>query len=277
MESKGLEVDHFRPVGSPKSGPNYWWLAYDPGNYLFACTFCNAHVKHDQFPLQEGAPRVTWETRSTLSGERRILLDPSSDIVENLFDIDDDGWLIPSQVLAPAHHEQVQSVIDFFRLNTDPLTRRSRLKIVDDSLRAVRDEDWGRLRQLAVRHREHSLVAWLILRDAVPEQLPGPAEELRDRIRMLWQDLRLQVAENLRAREEGKKVRPFERREVESIYWALIVLQNDPPGGPPELVEDVMAELFAQEPEAAVQAEIRRGFRSLQQQTLRRSANQEIL
>lgn len=61
-------VDHFRPksrVYEEKTHPGYWWLAFSPDNYRFACTYCNSRRhdvggtsggKHDHFPLADGSP-----------------------------------------------------------------------------------------------------------------------------------------------------------------------------------------------------------------------------
>jgi hypothetical protein len=81
-------VDHFRPKGrvadadKPHSG--YRWLAFDQGNYRYACTFCNsrrkgvdqktAGGKADRFPLIDESKRLY--AAGPLDQEQPVLLDP---------------------------------------------------------------------------------------------------------------------------------------------------------------------------------------------------------
>ncbi|MCX4860255.1 HNH endonuclease [Streptomyces canus] len=92
-------VDHFRPksrVYEDKGHPGYWWLAFSPANYRFACTFCNSRRhdvggtsggKHDHFPLVDGSPRAV-DPYTPLSVENPLLLDPcwKSDVAAFWFD-----------------------------------------------------------------------------------------------------------------------------------------------------------------------------------------------
>lgn len=81
-------VDHFRPKGrvsdaaKPHSG--YRWLAFEPSNYRYSCTFCNSRRKDveggtaggkgDRFPLIDESARVY--SPGPIDGERPTLLDP---------------------------------------------------------------------------------------------------------------------------------------------------------------------------------------------------------
>ncbi|MFT4926524.1 MAG: hypothetical protein ACI8WB_002622 [Phenylobacterium sp.] len=84
------DVEHFRPKGAvtneaddPVSHPGYYWLAYDVGNLLPACTICNQAStigdikigKHSRFPV-EGvhATEPGGETQ-----EQPLLINPASD------------------------------------------------------------------------------------------------------------------------------------------------------------------------------------------------------
>src|SRR5262249_34517888 len=85
VSTDGLDVDHFRPKGRLSDDPNhsgYWWLAYDCSNYLLGCTVCNQKRKRSSFPIRRGSIRCTYETRASIREERRVLLDPSDDPVE---------------------------------------------------------------------------------------------------------------------------------------------------------------------------------------------------
>jgi hypothetical protein len=174
MATNGLDVEHFRPKGKAKSDPTqsgYWWLAYDPSNYLLGCTVCNQKRKSTSFRLEPGALRTTWETRANIGNERRILLDPSEDAIEGLFELEWDDLncrLLPHSGLSPPESGRVQAVIDFFGLNLDPEIRKQRLRVHDEAIQAAHEHDWNRLRRMAMAHNEHSFVAWFVLREKAP-------------------------------------------------------------------------------------------------------------
>jgi hypothetical protein len=81
-------VDHFRPkkrvsdAQNPHSG--YRWLAFDPANFRYACTFCNCKRKDvdgdteggkaDRFPLMNEVDRLYVE--GPIHNEQPALLDP---------------------------------------------------------------------------------------------------------------------------------------------------------------------------------------------------------
>ncbi|HFT3224748.1 TPA: HNH endonuclease [Klebsiella pneumoniae] len=81
-------VDHFRPKGRVSDATNphdgYRWLAFEPSNFRYACTFCNSRRKDvdggtvggkaDRFPLQNEAQRV-YQAGSVIN-EMPTLLDP---------------------------------------------------------------------------------------------------------------------------------------------------------------------------------------------------------
>jgi hypothetical protein len=48
------DVEHFRPkaaVTEDPTHPGYWWLAYEPSNYLPSCQLCNQDAKQNHFPI----------------------------------------------------------------------------------------------------------------------------------------------------------------------------------------------------------------------------------
>jgi hypothetical protein len=54
------DVEHYRPksgIADDKTHSGYYWLAYDPLNYLPACNRCN-NSKSNHFPLAMGSPRA---------------------------------------------------------------------------------------------------------------------------------------------------------------------------------------------------------------------------
>lgn len=75
-EEKGNDVEHYRPK------VQYWWLAWDWDNLLFACQQCNRFSKRAQFPLAQGSQPLTAE-QAAPGSEVALLLDPR---VDNPFD-----------------------------------------------------------------------------------------------------------------------------------------------------------------------------------------------
>ncbi|WP_336033135.1 hypothetical protein [Acinetobacter bereziniae] len=79
-------VDHFRPKNRVSDAINehkgYKWLAFEPSNFRYACTFCNSRRlggntsggKADRFPLIDEASRVYIE--GSIDQEFPMLLDP---------------------------------------------------------------------------------------------------------------------------------------------------------------------------------------------------------
>lgn len=81
-------VDHFRPKGkvsdATKPHAGYRWLAFDEGNFRYACTYCNSRRKDlengtaggkaDRFPLVNEAHRVY--AVGAVAAEQPLLLDP---------------------------------------------------------------------------------------------------------------------------------------------------------------------------------------------------------
>ena len=71
QDRSDMVVDHFRPKGrvseAEEEHEGYWWLAFQPENYRFSCTYCNSHRKgtdgrlggkQDHFPLVDESKRV---------------------------------------------------------------------------------------------------------------------------------------------------------------------------------------------------------------------------
>ncbi len=246
LTERPLDLEHFRP----KTG--YWWLAYEAENYLLGCTACNRDRKGTQFPLRTGAIRVTYDTRHTLPAEQRILLDPVADDVESCFALSNDAscQILPASHLAPVERERVQEVIDFFGLNLDLTVRKRRSQVYENAILAVNEGRWSDAQTMAMRHREQSFAARYALKQLAPERpLPSDEEEALDLTRMLWSDLKIDLAELRDLKWRGKTPRELDKRQKRTCCWALIVLQADPSAAHATAVQRLCADLLRQETE----------------------------
>jgi hypothetical protein len=154
-------VDHFRPKGrvgdAAHEHAGYRWLAFERGNFRYACTFCNSRridVEHgtaggkaDRFPLLDEAARVYEvdaalidfdDLLNTVQAERPAILDPC-----NHEDWDLLGCMRESGHPCPASQEQVavsrvSTSIDVYHLDHEP-TCKQRHRAAVGFLDAVRD------------------------------------------------------------------------------------------------------------------------------------------
>ena len=73
------DVEHYRPkkkVTEDPAHPGYYWLAYDPTNYVPVCQNCNgARAKANHFPLEAGSPRA-YSPADDITKERPLLINP---------------------------------------------------------------------------------------------------------------------------------------------------------------------------------------------------------
>jgi hypothetical protein len=106
-----------------------------------------------------------------------------------------------------------------------------------------------------MRHHPHSLAARVILQRVAPERTPSAEEEMMDLVYSLWKELRVLAGEiqNLRAR--AKPIRPVDKRQLQALGWALVVIRNDPPAGDSATVDVYLGELLEHE-EAGIRKEI---------------------
>ncbi|WP_295439079.1 hypothetical protein [uncultured Thiodictyon sp.] len=194
-------VDHFRPKNSVKGSarfpaapghPGYWWLAFNPHNYRFSCTFCNS-IRHsiaatvggkqDYFPLwDEGhRDRLAEDDRDlelrvrmaedALDLEMPILLDPT-----NLADIgalwfEDSGRVVPRPQRAgesDAGYEcckaRAEESIVYYHLRHPDITEARQL-LAREIRRFAREAD-----------------KWL---DRLEQGLPGARAELNCKMKLL--------------------------------------------------------------------------------------------
>jgi len=261
LTSNALDVDHFRPkgaIGYEGAHSGYWWLAYEGSNHLLGCAVCNRVRKKTNFPLLAGFARCTYSTRDDLQAERRILLDPVVDPVEEWLTIGPDdltGRLIPNPTLGPEERSRVQDSIDLFGLNLDPEVRSERSRTYQAAAQAAKEERWDDLRLSAMRHRAHSLAARVILERVAPERMPTAEEELVDLVNTLWKELRTLLDEIRELRTVGKPIAPTDEKQMNALAWALIILRTDPPAGDPSITDAYLIELLeGEEPE--IRAEI---------------------
>lgn len=77
------DVEHFRPKrafqqskGDRLTYPGYYWLAYDWGNLLLACSNCNSRHKGNLFPLLDAKKRCRTH-RKKLSDEQPLFINPA--------------------------------------------------------------------------------------------------------------------------------------------------------------------------------------------------------
>lgn len=193
-EYSDSEVEHFRPKGSVKEDPGhggYWWLAYEFSNYLLSCRSCNgSRTKGSRFPLRSpGSARVTFETRTQLPEEQRLLLDPAFDPVDEWLVAAEDGFVRPNSALDAIESERVWRVIELLRLNTRPELVRARIDLAHRCLRLLDQRDFAELRRLAMPLSAHSLVALSILTKYAPQERPTREQQFDDALMRLKDDL----------------------------------------------------------------------------------------
>jgi uncharacterized protein (TIGR02646 family) len=79
LEGSFGAVEHYRPknpVADVQTHPGYYWLAYEPTNYLPTCTRCNTS-KSNFFPLTTGSSRAIRPGEE--ANEKPLLLNPYRD------------------------------------------------------------------------------------------------------------------------------------------------------------------------------------------------------
>lgn len=77
------DVEHYRPKGrvdEDERHKGYYWLAYEPTNYLPACQLCNEPAKRDHFPIR--GTRAYSES-DPLDNEDPLLINPYRDAFED--------------------------------------------------------------------------------------------------------------------------------------------------------------------------------------------------
>jgi len=154
-------VEHFRPKGQALAWPSaasdlsyeyetgqaldggYYWLAYEPLNYLTACYTCNVHRKRDYYPIMADRGPQHGTVRELLKKEKPFLIYPLTDV-----DIDPEEVLCFEGVV-PAYRSKAWQrrrradiIIDFFALDIRDELVIERYAVID------RMYDKLRLRQI---------------------------------------------------------------------------------------------------------------------------------
>lgn len=122
-------IDHFRPKSK------YDFLAFEPKNYRFACTYCNSRRtnpetgetegKGNLFPLFDETRKA--ETSADLPKERPKLIDPcvAADVL--LLDFRPDGRPYPAESAPPDKIERAKKSIELYHLDHPDLNERRRI------------------------------------------------------------------------------------------------------------------------------------------------------
>lgn len=237
------DVEHFRPkrsVRGDRQHEGYWWIAYKLSNYVLSCGVCNSSRKGNKFPLRPRASRVTYNSRHRLPREARLLLDPTVDPIEAWLTVNIDDSLvpvIPQPQLSRTQRLQIESTIDFFRINRDRFLIRERLTVLDHVTSALTAGDDQRAKAMAVRFSPQSIVARTVLEQIDPTLLPSPTEELDwllDRVLGELDEL-LEVLERYPDDDRSKK-------ELDETFWCLAALLKAPLDGDPQRLEKVFCE-----------------------------------
>jgi uncharacterized protein (TIGR02646 family) len=139
------DVEHYRPKGAVTEDPGhpgYWWLAYDPSNYLPSCQRCNQEAKKNHFPVSgKRAKRPT----DPLGAEVPLLLHPDVDQWrEHISFTPTSSANGDKPGMAKPLSDKGKTSIDIFNLNREPL-------------RDARQRE----QQFALVEYKQALVAWV--------------------------------------------------------------------------------------------------------------------
>ena len=237
------DVEHFRPKKSVRGDRlhgGYWWIAYELSNYVLSCRVCNSSRKGNKFPLRPRASRVTYNNRGRLPREARLLLDPTMDPIEAWLTVNiDDSFVsvIPRPELSRSQRLQIESTIDFFRINRDRFLIDERLTVLDHVTSALTAGDAQRAKAMAVRFSPQSIVARTVVEQNDPTLLPSPTEELDWLIERVLGELDelLEVLERYPDDDRSWK-------ELDETFWCLATLLKAPLDGNQQRLEKVFCE-----------------------------------
>lgn len=223
------DVEHFRPKSV------YWWFAYDFENYLLSCARCNRVRKGSRFPLADREPRLCYKDGRGRSTEKRLLLDPAEDDVEEWIVVKLQGstWrLRPKSSLAPGSDEeqQVSETIRFFGFNLS-LLPKYRTEFVDRALKAAKQVKEGHgdtldVRMMASRYAPYGIIVRKVLAPKFSNLLPTPIDEASFLAADLHRDLK--SFEEILREEPGDEDTLTQQKIAR---WALATLWKYPPKG----------------------------------------------
>jgi uncharacterized protein (TIGR02646 family) len=214
----GEDVEHYRPKDL------YWFLAYNPSNYLSSCRRCNSSRKSNRFPLDEGSVQAT--DVDGIRTEQRRLIDPVADDVERVMRIElasnTYNWEV-DPAAPPRLRRRAEHTIEFFRLNRDAELRRARINAIGEYLDLALRPDAASAssaRQLASRFAPHGAAVRSVVRQQNPDLLPTLEEELQGHISNLAATLSLALNDPI-----------GEADRVQLYTYALATIRADPPTG----------------------------------------------
>jgi uncharacterized protein (TIGR02646 family) len=150
------DVEHYRPkaevTGEPKH-PGYYWLAYEPSNYLPSCQRCNQEAKRNYFPIA-GTRAST--PQDNLGLEDPLLFNPyQHDYFEYISYVPSRGknGIEPTAGKAIGKSAKGKKSIEVYNLDRERLVRDRRR--VQESIRAIlkvalSNEDQQRLNDLLI-------------------------------------------------------------------------------------------------------------------------------
>lgn len=182
-----LAVDHFRPKSKVKecaTHQGYWWLAFDPVNYRFACDLCNSlHTNEEadealgkgtHFPLIDEANRV-FVPSGNLDHERPTLLDPALPGDPALLWFQEEGSAVPryAKKASELFNTRAETSIRVYNLN-DVRIREERFAIANEiNLQVARGDKYldaamdGDAASLELFKEAYRVIQKLIRDDAV--------------------------------------------------------------------------------------------------------------
>lgn len=129
-------VDHFRPKNRVSDADNphtgYRWLAFDEGNFRYACTYCNSRRKDvnggtaggkvDRFPLLNEPQRVYVAGPTTQ--EQPSLLDPCEISDWRLLGCHQENGQPCATSNDPVARQRAETSIEIYHLNYEPTCKR---------------------------------------------------------------------------------------------------------------------------------------------------------
>jgi len=142
------QIEHYRPKSAVDGEPNhpgYWWLAYEPTNYLPSCTICNGYVKGNQFPMMEGSQYISIITADLqnesapvdlyqdLAAEQPVIINPFQDDPDDYLDFLPVGKCSPGAVDCPGtalpKNDRGKKEIDLMKFNANSMLLKRRREI----------------------------------------------------------------------------------------------------------------------------------------------------
>ncbi len=151
------DVEHFRPkakVTDDPSHPGYYWLAYEPTNYLPSCMPCNQKAKKNRFPVKGNRIRNPDDKPES---EEPLLFNPYQDIPSDHFQYCPSRGqggveLIAGMVIGKSEKGKIS--IDVFDLNREWIVRerkKSQMSIRALLKEALSNENKDGLREILKR------------------------------------------------------------------------------------------------------------------------------